>query len=47
MGNERRGVVTLGGRRLVVSPCRFRRLSDGGWLRPDPMRGDAAARCEG
>lgn len=27
MGNYRRGIVTVGGRRLVVGPCRFQRIA--------------------
>ncbi len=43
MGNEQRGVVTLAGARLVVSPARFDRLNRAfriDWTASRRMRGD-------
>lgn len=43
MGNHRRGVRTLDGRKLVVGVCRFKRLAAAGRLAYWPMRGDIPA----
>ncbi len=43
MGNEQRGIVTIAGARLVVSPARFDRLNRAfriDWTASRRMRGD-------
>jgi len=50
MGNRSRGIVTTGGRRMVVTPPTFRRLALAGridWQRSPHLRGDATARRVG
>ena len=46
MGNFRRGIVTVGGRRLVVGPCRFQRIALAeriDWRRSGNLPGDSLA----
>lgn len=46
MGDHHRGIVSMHGTPLVVSPCRFKKLMQSGMLDyrfSDVMRGDATA----
>ena len=46
MGNRSRGIVTMHGTPMVVGPCRFKRLMNGGMIdyrTSDVMRGDRPA----
>lgn len=50
MGNFRRGIVTVGGRRLVVGPCRFQRIALAeriDWRRSGNLPGDSLAAFAG
>ena len=50
MGNHKRGIVTIGGRRLVVGPCRFQRIALAeriDWRRSGNLPGDSLAAFAG
>lgn len=47
MGNHQRGITTVGGRRVIVGPCKFQRFDRQrriDWTATAHLRGDRAAR---